>query len=225
MGKRIMINACLLVACIGAASYTGRICSCCPREIFRDCSASRSILQVLAALLSLAAIGCHGTSLRSMMSGPVGRAYHAGEFDPNGDCSKYTWGKCPPGMGLPSNSSTWHECCGPNVDRYCPMMANECAFNGACCSSGFGIYCNLGGKTWCCTEDFPVCGLKGGCYKGSCECTGCIGPDPCQFQECNGCDKCCGNYIPAICTGYKCSGGSTGVPGLFNNQTSDVCSS
>jgi len=121
-------------------------------------------------------------------------------------CKDYAWFKCPPAYGLPANNTRWGNCC--KNSTYCPAIANQCTPASSCCQSGFPYYCQTAEGAWCCPTGYSVCGAGKQCLAGGCECTGCIGPNPCKFGiSCSDCKACCANYIPAICKGWGCSGG------------------
>jgi hypothetical protein len=141
------------------------------------------------------------------------------------DCSSHTWFQCPRGYGLQPNNSAWNQCCGPKTNAsYCPGGYQACNVQQGCCPNGLTNFCWNGATGFCCPENYSVCDFANmKCQPGGCLCTGCVGPNPCQFNiGCSDCQACCANYIPAICKGWACSGGQVASP---NKQANVQCNS
>lgn len=125
------------------------------------------------------------------------------EQQPDG-CTGFQWFTCETGSGFPSNRENHFNCCQGRADFYCP--SHECIRGGGCCPDNFPYFCNnYLGNSFCCPETDPVCGPEKKCFKGSCSCNNCSGPNPCQYQDCYSCESCCKNYIPGICTSFSCN--------------------
>ena len=117
-------------------------------------------------------------------------------------CSDFSWFPCQPGYGIIYTSTNYPKCCGDSVYFYCPNGYMECTSSGSCCPNDYQYHCNYGGKSFCCPEQYPICGDNMQCLSGTCHCEGCPGVDPCQFEACDagGCSGCCNAYS-SVCQG------------------------
>jgi len=135
-------------------------------------------------------------------------------------CSGFTWFQCPHGYGL-TNETNYKDCCGawPN---YCPGEYQSCGISLSCCPNGIPYYCVTSEGSYCCPAGYAVCGAGKKCFPGGCQCTGCVGPNPCEFGiSCQDCESCCSSYIKnGLCSGWQCSGG---IVASKNVQTTSQC--
>ena len=141
-------------------------------------------------------------------------------------CSDFSWFPCQPGYGIIYTSTNYPKCCGDNVYFYCPNGYMECTSSSGCCPNGYQYHCNYGGKSFCCPEEYPICGDNMQCLSGTCHCQGCPGVDPCQFTGCDagGCSGCCNAYSSVCPSGWTCTS-DNGIIGTQNIMANSTCCS
>lgn len=143
------------------------------------------------------------------------------------DCGAYSWLACPPSYGIIANTSSYAGCC-PSSLTECPTIAPGCTPQNSCCPAGTTTYCYVSEtRKGCCEPGYAYCTVDPTqklCSTGACQCTGCVGADPCSHTiGCADCASCCSSYIQyKLCTGWQCA---DAIAGLLIMPAKPTCNS